>query len=55
MTKPRLTPNIYSLKQKVGQDVRSVKINSSHIIHAGQILTPVVVRTRNSGTMYANF
>ncbi|PMD15085.1 hypothetical protein NA56DRAFT_356977 [Hyaloscypha hepaticicola] len=34
MTKPRLTPNIYSLKQKVGQDVRSVKINSSHIIHA---------------------
>jgi hypothetical protein len=55
MTKPRLTPNIYSLKQKVGQDVRSVKINSSHIIHAGQTLTPVFVPTRNSGTMYANF
>jgi hypothetical protein len=36
MTKPRLTPNIYSLKHVEGQDFRSTKINSSHIIHAGQ-------------------
>jgi len=34
MTKPRPTPNIYSLKHIEGQDFRSTKINSSHIIHA---------------------
>lgn len=36
MTTPRKRPNIYSLKNEDGHDLRAVKINSSHIIHAGQ-------------------
>lgn len=36
MTTPRTSPNIYSLKQEAGADVRSVKINTSHVIHAGK-------------------
>ena len=36
MTTPRARPNIYSLKSEIGHDLRAVKINSSHIIHAGQ-------------------
>ncbi|KAH6718667.1 hypothetical protein BKA61DRAFT_473338 [Leptodontidium sp. MPI-SDFR-AT-0119] len=32
MTASRTSPNIYSLKQEAGQDIRSVKINSSHLV-----------------------